>query len=132
MLQLHNKIEDLKGKIRVYVRVRPFSQKERDRGCKEAVEAQGKQSIAVQDPRVSEDKNFEFDQVGRCLGVLYYRACVLMRNIAFESHALHVSRRWFRRHGLKASAVIPQLDALDQCVDLSGEDSLRQQTLIDD
>lgn len=61
---MHNKIEDLKGKIRVYVRVRPFSQKERERGCKEAVDAQGQQSIAVQDPRVSEDKNFDFDQVG--------------------------------------------------------------------
>lgn len=63
-LQLHNKNEDLKGKIRVYVRVRPFSTKERDRGCKEAVEAQGKQTIAVEDPRVKEDKTFEFDQVG--------------------------------------------------------------------
>lgn len=62
--QLHNKIEDLKGKIRVYVRVRPFSQKERDRGCTEAVEVQGKQCIAVKDPRVKENKDFEFDQVG--------------------------------------------------------------------
>ena len=62
-LQLHNKNEDLKGKIRVYVRVRPFSTKERDRGCKEAVEAQGRQTIAVEDPRVKEDKTFEFDQV---------------------------------------------------------------------
>lgn len=61
--QLHNRMEDLKGKIRVYVRVRPFSQKERDRGCQEAVEQQGKQSISVQDPRAREKKNFEFDQV---------------------------------------------------------------------
>lgn len=56
-------MEDMKGKIRVYVRVRPFSQKERARGCTEAVEAQGKQTIAVQDPRVKDDKTFEFDQV---------------------------------------------------------------------
>lgn len=62
-VKLHNKMEDLKGKIRVYVRVRPFSQKERARGCKETVEAQGKQTIAVQDPRVKEEKTFDFDQV---------------------------------------------------------------------
>lgn len=57
-------MEDLKGKIRVYVRVRPFSQKEKTRGCTEAVDAQGKQTIVVQDPRNKEDKNFDFDQVG--------------------------------------------------------------------
>lgn len=61
--QLHNRCEDLKGKIRVYVRVRPFSSKERDRGCKEVVQTQGKQSISVQDPKAKGDKTFEFDQV---------------------------------------------------------------------
>lgn len=61
--QLHNKMEDLKGKIRVYVRVRPFSTKEKARGCMEAVSGQGKTTIAVQDPRVKEEKTFDFDQV---------------------------------------------------------------------
>ncbi|CAM9809238.1 unnamed protein product [Ectocarpus fasciculatus] len=61
--KLHNKMEDLKGKIRVYVRVRPFSTKEKARGCTEAVTAQGKSTIAVQDPRVKEEKTFDFDQV---------------------------------------------------------------------
>lgn len=61
--QLHNKMEDLKGKIRVYVRVRPFSTKEKARGCTEAVTGQGKTTIAVQDPRVKEEKTFDFDQV---------------------------------------------------------------------
>ncbi|CAM9267757.1 unnamed protein product, partial [Choristocarpus tenellus] len=61
--QLHNNIEDLKGKIRVYVRVRPFSQKERDRGCSEAVGQEGKQSIVINDPKSKDSKNFEFDQV---------------------------------------------------------------------
>jgi hypothetical protein len=35
--KLHNEMEDLKGKIRVYVRIRPFSYSERERGCQEAV-----------------------------------------------------------------------------------------------
>ena len=35
--RLHNEMEDMKGKIRVYVRIRPFSKKESDMGCKEAV-----------------------------------------------------------------------------------------------
>jgi hypothetical protein len=35
--KLHNDMEDLKGKIRVYVRIRPFSNSERERGCQEAV-----------------------------------------------------------------------------------------------
>ena len=35
--KLHNDMEDLKGKIRVYVRIRPFSNSERERGCLEAV-----------------------------------------------------------------------------------------------
>lgn len=30
-------MEDLKGKIRVYVRIRPFSNSERERGSQEAV-----------------------------------------------------------------------------------------------
>ncbi|CAM9709129.1 unnamed protein product [Pylaiella littoralis] len=61
--KLHNKMEDLKGKIRVYVRVRPFSTKEKARGCTEAVTGQGTTTIAVQDPRVKEEKTFDFDQV---------------------------------------------------------------------
>lgn len=35
--KLHNDMEDLKGKIRVYVRIRPFSNAERERGSTEAV-----------------------------------------------------------------------------------------------
>ena len=35
--RLHNEMEDMKGKIRVYVRIRPFSKKEKDMGCQEAV-----------------------------------------------------------------------------------------------
>ena len=35
--KLHNELEDMKGKIRVYVRIRPFSKKEMEMGCTEAV-----------------------------------------------------------------------------------------------
>ena len=35
--KLHNELEDMKGKIRVYVRIRPFSKKEEEMGCTEAV-----------------------------------------------------------------------------------------------
>ncbi len=34
--RLHNEMEDLKGKIRVYVRIRPISRSELERGCQEA------------------------------------------------------------------------------------------------
>jgi kinesin family member C2/C3 len=35
--KLHNDMEDMKGKIRVYVRIRPVSNSERERGCQDAV-----------------------------------------------------------------------------------------------
>ncbi len=35
--KLHNDMEDLKGKIRVYVRIRPMSNSERERGSQEAI-----------------------------------------------------------------------------------------------
>ena len=62
--RLHNEMEDLKGKIRVYVRIRPFSKKELERGCTEAVVKDGKLSVLVKGvggPDVK--KNYDFDQV---------------------------------------------------------------------
>ena len=35
--KLHNVVEDMKGKIRVYCRVRPMSQKEVQMGCIDAI-----------------------------------------------------------------------------------------------
>lgn len=35
--ELHNRIEDMKGKIRVYCRVRPMNQNETKMGCIDAV-----------------------------------------------------------------------------------------------
>merc|ERR1719326_926808 len=34
--KLYNELEDMKGKIRVYCRIRPFNGKEKDRKCEEA------------------------------------------------------------------------------------------------
>lgn len=62
--KLHNEIEDMKGKIRVYVRVRPFSDKEADRGCTEAVTKDGKQSVCVKGANGPDSKkSYEFDSV---------------------------------------------------------------------
>jgi hypothetical protein len=61
--QLHNEMEDLKGKIRVYVRVRPMSTKEEARGCTAAVRAEGRQGVIVSDPKSKTDRNWDFDRV---------------------------------------------------------------------
>jgi ankyrin repeat protein len=60
---LHNQMEDLKGKIRVYVRVRPLSKKEKDRGCKEVVSKVGKNGLSLDMGDTSNNKQFDFDQV---------------------------------------------------------------------
>lgn len=62
--KLHNEIEDMKGKIRVYVRVRPFSKSEMERGCQEAVVKDGKMSAIVYGIGGPEGKKvYDFDQV---------------------------------------------------------------------
>ena len=62
--RLHNEIEDMKGKIRVYVRVRPFSNSEAERGCSEAVIKDGKQSVCVKGAQGKDSKkSYEFDSV---------------------------------------------------------------------
>ncbi|CAM9623203.1 unnamed protein product, partial [Phaeothamnion confervicola] len=63
--KLHNAIEDMKGKIRVYVRCRPTSTKEAERGCAEAVRRDGKTTVLVTDSKRSppEERSFDFDQV---------------------------------------------------------------------
>ena len=60
--RLHNEMEDLKGRIRVYVRVRPFSKSEIERGSTEAVFKDGKLSVVVK-AQDSQKKTFDFDQV---------------------------------------------------------------------
>ena len=61
--QLHNTIEDMKGKIRVYVRLRPLSQSEVDRGCAEACFKEGKVTVGVESENPSQRKSWDFDQV---------------------------------------------------------------------
>lgn len=62
--KLHNEMEDLKGKIRVYVRIRPMSQSEKEKGCIEAVVRDSKQSVVVSGIGSPDNhKVFEFDSV---------------------------------------------------------------------
>ena len=61
--KLHNKIEDMKGKIRVYVRVRPMSGGEVERGCKVACLRDGNSSVTVlqpDKPSPKDKENFSF------------------------------------------------------------------------
>jgi hypothetical protein len=62
--KLHNDMEDLKGKIRVYVRVRPFSKTEQERGCTESVIKDGKMTVMVKGIGGPDQKKFyDFDSV---------------------------------------------------------------------
>lgn len=54
-----NELEDLKGAIRVYARMRPMAQYERDRGCQQIVRFTDETSLKVQTSRG--EKEFEFD-----------------------------------------------------------------------
>src|SRR5690606_32513509 len=53
----------MKGRIRVYVRIRPLSTSERERGCQEAVVKDGKMSVLVKGVGNDGKKVFDFDQV---------------------------------------------------------------------
>jgi hypothetical protein len=64
--QLHDFVEDLKGKVRVYVRVRPLSDAERARGCKDAYAKNHDTSLTLFQPDKQppdDKKTFEFDKV---------------------------------------------------------------------
>jgi hypothetical protein len=62
--KLHNEMEDLKGKIRVYVRIRPMSNTEIERSCAPAVIKDGKLSVLVLGANGEGSKKvFDFDQV---------------------------------------------------------------------
>lgn len=59
--RLHNEMEDLKGRIRVYARIRPFSKSEEERGSTEAVVKDGKLTVLVK--QEGNKKVFDFDGV---------------------------------------------------------------------
>lgn len=57
-------MEDLKGKIRVYVRIRPMSKSEADRNCSEAVFKDGKLSVTLLGVGGGDTKKaYDFDAV---------------------------------------------------------------------
>ena len=59
---LHNKLEDLKGKIRVYVRIRPLSKGEREAKFKETLVKEDKRTCVLHRTDAA-PKCWEFDQV---------------------------------------------------------------------
>lgn len=60
--RLHNEMEDMKGKIRVYVRIRPISNSELERGSTEAAIKDGKLHVQVNLADKTK-KHFDFDAV---------------------------------------------------------------------
>ena len=62
--RLHNEMEDLKGRIRVYVRIRPMSRTEEEKNCQNSVLKDGKLSVLVLGANGDgSKKNYDFDQV---------------------------------------------------------------------
>ncbi|CAD7948653.1 unnamed protein product [Amoebophrya sp. A25] len=57
--KIHNRVEDLKGSIRVFVRTRPFNQREADLGDKNAVTRVDAQTLSVDNNGTA--KQFTFD-----------------------------------------------------------------------
>jgi len=59
--RLHNELEEMKGKVRIMVRIRPLAKAEFDRGDQEAVSQDGKLSVLV---RLQDTKKmYDFDTV---------------------------------------------------------------------
>jgi hypothetical protein len=64
--KLHDYVEDLKGKIRVYVRVRPMSQSETEKQCQMAYTKNHENSLTYFQPEKAppeDKKSFDFDKV---------------------------------------------------------------------
>jgi hypothetical protein len=62
---LHNKIEDMKGRIRVYVRIRPMSNSEAAKDCQDVCKSEGKKTCVLLADTVNEKdaKSWDFDSV---------------------------------------------------------------------
>ena len=59
--RLHNEIEDMKGKIRVICRIRPFSSSEIEKGCSSVVDVVSPDTIILNEK--GKPLSFEFDSV---------------------------------------------------------------------
>ncbi len=61
---LHNQLEDLKGKIRVYVRIRPLSSSEITRNCREVLIKEDKRTcVMYKEDNGEQVKSWEFDSI---------------------------------------------------------------------
>ena len=67
--RLHNLVQELRGNIRVYCRVRPVSSRELenggDEGCRQCVQFP-EDGISVEVRSAKKEKTFEYDQVFAC------------------------------------------------------------------
>merc|ERR1712159_943371 len=59
--KFYNQLEDMKGKVRVYCRVRPLNKKEKARGCQQCVSFKDDDTIIV--TKDKKDFKFVFDVV---------------------------------------------------------------------
>ena len=62
---LHNKLEDIKGRIRVYVRIRPLSISERERQCQTTLVKEDRRTCVMEAnlEKGKETKSWEFDHI---------------------------------------------------------------------
>ena len=61
--QLYNELQDLKGNIRVYCRVRPLSTEELGAGETYATTFPDEDTIVINNPNTGKKQNFEFERV---------------------------------------------------------------------
>jgi len=61
--RIHNAIEDIKGSIRVFCRIRPISEKEKDSGDTQVTESSGSMTLEVENKDGGERSSFAFDAV---------------------------------------------------------------------